>query len=273
LVAYLLCVFLVGQCDQGTGTCQCFNTNGDEYAGSNGYGGSGDRGDCGHPVTAPITTCPGDPPCSDRGVCDPVTLRCTCEEGFTGGDCSLRTCKKGLAWFGYPSSNNVAHDVEIECSNMGICHRTIGECTCNEGFFGGACEFMGCVGEDPTKSCGGHGACLSMRELGLLHTDAGGLSSPVAYGSDPNGAGTWDADKIFGCGCDAGFSGYDCSQRACVVGADPEDSTLQTCSRRGICDQTTGKCKCFPGWGSSDGSGSLGPNNDCGHRLKLRGYP
>ena len=74
--------------------CKCFDTNGDVYAGSDGYGGSGDRGDCGHALSAPITTCPGDSPCSDRGVCDPNTLRCTCEEGFTGGDCSQRTCKK-----------------------------------------------------------------------------------------------------------------------------------------------------------------------------------
>ena len=75
---------------------------------------------------------------------------------------------------------------------MGICHRTVGECTCNDGFFGGACEFMGCVGEDPEKSCSGHGTCLSMKELGLLHEDADGLSLPITYGSDPNGAGTWD---------------------------------------------------------------------------------
>lgn len=84
-----------GICDQGTGTCRCFDTNGDSYAGSDGYGNAGDRGDCGHAVTSPITTCPGDPPCSDRGYCDPVTLRCACEDGFSGGDCSLRTCKRG----------------------------------------------------------------------------------------------------------------------------------------------------------------------------------
>ena len=92
-------------------------------------------------MTSPITTCPGEPPCSDRGVCDPVTKRCTCEDGFTGGDCSLRTCKRGLAWFAYPSASNVAHDVELECSNMGTCHQIIGECHCNDGFFGAACEY------------------------------------------------------------------------------------------------------------------------------------
>ncbi len=71
-----------GLCDQGTGTCRCFDTNGDAYAGSDGYGGPGDRGDCGHPLTdvSPITTCPGEPlQCSGHGVCDPTSLRCTCE--------------------------------------------------------------------------------------------------------------------------------------------------------------------------------------------------
>ena len=256
-----------GICDQGTGTCNCFDTNDDEYAGSDGYGNSGKRGDCGHALTALITTCPGEPPCSDRGVCDPTTFRCACEEGFTGGDCSLRTCKKGSSWFGYPSSNDVAHVELVECSNMGICHRSVGQCSCNDGFFGNACQFMG-VGQESSVLCSGHGIRLSMRELGLLHQDADGNVSPMTYGSDPNVAGTWDADRIFGCSCDEGYEGYDCSFRTC-----PEGPDLHACSNKGLCDQETGKCKCFSGWGSSGGSGSLGPNNDCGHRLQLRGYP
>ena len=158
---------------------------------------------------------------------------------------------------------------------MGKCHRSVGECTCNEGFFGAACEYMGCGEEDSEKSCSDHGTCLSMRELGLRHENSNGSSSPITYGSDPNVASTWDADRIFGCSCDDGFEGFDCSQRTCAVGVDPStsDPNIHTCSNKGVCDYDKGKCKCFAGWGSSDGSGSLGPNNDCGHRLKLRGYP
>ena len=178
------------------------------------------------------------------------------------------TCAKGLAWFGYPSANNVAHDEEVECSNMGVCYRSVGECACNDGFFGAACEYMGCVRKGSEPSCSRHGSCLSMRELGLHHENAGGSPLPIAYGSDPNGAATWDADRIFGCLCDDGFEGFDCSLRTCPAGTDS-----RTCSDRGICDHETGKCKCFAGWGSSDGSGNLGPNNDCGSRLKLRGIP
>ncbi|KAL9189485.1 hypothetical protein ACHAXT_009160 [Thalassiosira profunda] len=264
-----------GLCDQGTGTCQCFDTNDDTYAGSDGYGGPGDRGDCGHALTAPITTCPGDTPCSGRGACDPTTRRCTCADGFTGGDCSLRTCETGLAWFGYPSSDDAAHDEEVECSAMGTCTRTTGECRCNEGFFGAACEFWGCAGNDSENLCSGHGTCLSMRELALRHEDTDGSPLPITFGSDPNSAATWDADRVHGCLCDEGFSSFDCSRRTCPVGVDPStsDPDLHVCSNKGTCDYETGRCKCFAGWGSSDGSGSLGPNNDCGHRLKLRGYP
>ena len=153
-----------GLCDQKTGTCNCFSSGGgddcvekglcvfltNQSTGSDGYGGSGERGDCGHPIV-PITNCPsseqhGD--CSGHGWCDNTTKRCTCEEGYTAGDCSLRTCRKGLSWFDYPRADNMAHLEEVECSNAGSCSRSLGECTCQPGFFGAACEFFGCVHAD-----------------------------------------------------------------------------------------------------------------------------
>ena len=120
-------------------------------SGSDGYGGQGERGDCGHAIV-PITTCPSSSEqhgvCSGHGWCGDATKRCTCEEGYTGGDCSLRTCKKGLSWFDYPSADNMAHLDKVECSNAGSCSRSLGECTCQPGFFGAACEFFGCVNEN-----------------------------------------------------------------------------------------------------------------------------
>ena len=166
--------------------------------------------------------------------------------------------------------------MEVECSNMGVCHRTLGECVCNRGFFGAACDYMGCGAKgSEASSCSGHGTCLSMRALGLRHEDANGSPSPIMYGSIPNGAATWDADRIFGCSCDDNFEGLDGALRTCPVGVDPDsgDSALHTCSNHGLCDHTKGECKCFAGWGSSNGSGIVGPNNDCGARSKLRGYP
>ena len=36
------------------------------------------------------------------------------------------------------------------------------------------------------------------------------------------------------------------------------------CSDRGICDETTGVCKCFQGYSTSDGNGGEGRRGDCG---------
>lgn len=41
------------------------------------------------------------------------------------------------------------------------------------------------------------------------------------------------------------------------------------CSNRGICDETTGECKCFTQYGSSDGYGVRGTRPDCGAILPI----
>ena len=59
-----------------------------------------------------------------------------------------------------------------------------------------------------------------MSQLALVATVNGDLAG-FSYGSDPNNPMTWDADRVFGCLCDAGFGGYDCSLRLCPTGDDP----------------------------------------------------
>lgn len=48
-----------------------------------------------------------------------------------------------------------------------------------------------------------------------------GEASPVTYGADPNNGHTWESNSIFGCLCDEGYTGYDCSRRVCDQGDDP----------------------------------------------------
>eukprot|EP01031_Cornospumella_fuschlensis_P031978 gene31978-38666_t len=158
-----------GVCDYNTGICSCYNTNGDVYGSSDGYGGPGNRGDCGYIVSAStknVSTCPGLPPCSGHGVCDPESFRCYCQSPFTGGDCSLSTCPSGRSWFSYPTADEEAHMAYTVCSDMGTCDQLTGKCVCREGFYGSACEYMTC----PTHreaTCGHHGRCMSMYELAL----------------------------------------------------------------------------------------------------------
>jgi hypothetical protein len=74
------------------GLCTCFDSNGDEYGSSDGYGRAGSRGDCGYaylyehnyaavlrvyvcrwvvkPTLSIVSTCPGSTPCSGHGFCN-----------------------------------------------------------------------------------------------------------------------------------------------------------------------------------------------------------
>ena len=91
---------------------------------------------------------------------------------------------------------------------MGNCNRSTGKCFCRDGFEGHSCERMACI-----KSCNNHGTCYSMREAAAIQDNLN-LFYATTYTK-------WDADKIFGCVCDYGWTGYDCSLRTCPSGDDP----------------------------------------------------
>lgn len=224
-----------GLCDKTSGFCVC-NIN---YDTSNGYDQPGIRGDCGY-ATATIQVCPGAIACSGHGVCtNNPTYKCDCADGWTGSDCSERVCPKDVAWFGLPTDGNQSHLFEsVECSNMGICDRASGVCTCDEGFTGAACQELTCPG-GPTLPCSGHGQCLDMTSLADLATVNGELAG-FTYGRTPNKPETWDGQKIFGCHCDEQFTGYDCSERICPSGDDPR-TTEQLDEKQTIsCTDTDG---------------------------------
>jgi len=210
-----------GFCNTDTGICSCYDTNGDAYMSSDGYGNAGIRGDCGYFRAESVSSCPGYLQCSGHGVCDSEggTFRCSCSEGWSGGDCSERECPKGLSWSSYPSEDNKGHDKYSVCSDMGICDRESGTCKCQAAFYGQACEYMACGGglEAP---CHGHGRCMSMNELAIWD-DFNGDATDFTYGTDPNNPHTWDGHRVFGCKCDEGYTGYDCSLRECPRGDDP----------------------------------------------------
>lgn len=217
-----------GMCDLSSGICAC--TTG--FTGSNGAGAVGTRGDCGFGTATGCPTVNG-AVCNSQGVCDNTggapTFRCTCSAGFTGFDCSLRTCPQGVAWFDGATASDTAHAM-APCSNRGTCDTRTGTCMCGSLFTGSACDVLKCPGT--STPCNGHGTCKTMQQLALASATNGDLLG-VTYGATLNVPATWDANKIQGCDCTknyylgpyAGalgdFRDYDCSARFCPLGADP----------------------------------------------------
>ncbi|KAJ8614227.1 hypothetical protein CTAYLR_001148 [Chrysophaeum taylorii] len=148
--------------------------------------------------------------CSNHGWCDNHDRRCECFIGFAGADCSLRTCPRGPAWADHPDNilaDDEAHN-SAECSRRGLCDAATGECLCDDGFEGAACERKSC-----SKACSGNGKCLSMEYFATLKDP--GEGTVYAYEN------VWDAAAMYGCACDDGFEGHDCSSRKCPTGDDP----------------------------------------------------
>ncbi|KAE9046692.1 hypothetical protein PR001_g4462 [Phytophthora rubi] len=207
-----------GYCDEITiGRCICHTG----YTNSDGNGQIGtldfNRGDCGAPSRIPVG-CPGDLACSGHGTCSKSpTYRCACAKGWSGGDCSERVCPFGYSWFGYPSDDNVAHQLRSECSDAGGCDRSNGQCKCQAPYTGSACELMACGGTD--IECNGNGQCLTLSDLAPI-TRINGVTRSFTYGEDPNDVATWDAHRIRTCLCDPFYFGYDCSLKECPRGDD-----------------------------------------------------
>ncbi|KAL4137721.1 hypothetical protein PRIC2_001235 [Phytophthora ramorum] len=147
--------------------------------------------------------------CSGHGTCTTKGngYVCSCYKGFTGGDCSRRTCPTGLAWNDPAIATDQAHQIAV-CSNRGSCDHDTGVCTCDYGFSGLACNRMSCPND-----CGRHGECRSMR-LNAQQKDKG-LPPAVVYQS------IWDSEMVHGCVCEEGYGGGDCSDRLCPTGDDP----------------------------------------------------
>jgi hypothetical protein len=138
--------------------------------------------------------------CNQHGSCDLVDRECRCYSGYEGADCSRRVCPKGKSWADVAVGTDDAHNMAT-CSDMGLCDYITGTCECFDGFEGDACQRSVCK-----DNCNHHGQCVSMNRLARFYD--------VSYNN-------WDAAKIYGCKCDAGYSGYDCSLKVCPKGDDP----------------------------------------------------
>ena len=181
-------------------------------------------------ASSEYTPCPNS--CSGNGKCTTHGV-CSCFTGFTAADCSQRTCPQGPAWSDSATADDSAHNL-AECSNRGKCDRVTGQCGCETMFEGSACERLKCPND-----CSGRGRCLSasalarMQDPGVLRKASGCTSTEICDDVDCANRDysacsavhvyetPWDADQFFGCLCDPGYAGYDCSIRTCARGDDP----------------------------------------------------
>ena len=95
----------------------------------------------------------------------------------------------------------------------------------SEGWEGAACERKSC-------SCSGRGKCASLSYYASLKDP--GLGTVYAYDAP------WDALMMFGCACDSGFGGYDCSLRHCPAGDDPMTTGQVTEKQALVCTASSG---------------------------------
>lgn len=167
---------------------------------------------------------------------------CDCADGWEGPDCSIKVCPFAPAWAAHARLTDDVHNQSAECSGVGTCDRSKGECVCSGGFEGAACEKMKCGGSS-TSICGKAGRCISLRQAALGYDGFRLVHTPSIYEE-------WDADRIQGCLCDEGFTGVSCGKRLCPSGDDPSTPGVAevqeiTC----VCSSVNkeGKGDCAPG--------------------------
>lgn len=167
---------------------------------------------------------------------------------WTGADCSLKTCSRGVSWTQAHNTDKCNHADFAECSDQGTCDRSSGQCTCFAGYTGAACQRSECP-----NGCSNHGICQSNIAFSV---DASIPDASSAYGQDKKYVGAWDSGVHYGCKCSVGYRGPDCSQKECPSGADPlgyrGNESGEDCSGRGLCDFSSGSCQCFSGFTGPD---------------------
>jgi len=172
--------------------------------------------------------------CSGHGTCNALD-QCTCylessELGsaamWTGADCSEMTCPRGTSWI--EATGTAGHVMDVECSDAGTCDRATGECSCFDGYEGSACQRTACPND-----CSGHGMCRSNVDFATDFSEAvtEEQESPEDYYNyfRVTYATAWDSELHYGCKCDVGFRGPDCSLVECPTSEDPMDQ--ETCTK------------------------------------------
>ena len=175
---------------------------------------------------------------ADSGLYLYFDLQASPISGVSAGDSYYLNVTANSGLMIVSGDSNTAHQF-LECAGRGTCDRASGNCGCVAGYTGDSCQRTSCPND-----CTGNGVCQSQAYFVSDVATASGDPSYVYTG--------FDAASAYGCKCDIGFRGADCSQRECPSGSDPMKSQGgldgMDCSGRGLCDYSKGMCKCFKGF-------------------------
>eukprot|EP00736_Rhodelphis_marinus_P003096 Rmarinus@m.6909 len=223
-------------CVGGTGECVC----------TAGFTGE----DCSDLDESASHRCPFD--CSGVGTCLKPSYACECPETHFGVGCENRHCP------GYEDDCNVSAKCSTYCTQNGVCDHDYGNCLCEDGVCGTACEIVLCGLDESGSMCSGRGSCDY--STGICECIDGYLGSMCEFIDCPtNDEGfvcslNGSCDYTQGlCECSNGYFGENCIYLDC-----PSDEDGNICSSNGSlfvgtsgvegCDGLTGECHCFSGY-------------------------
>jgi hypothetical protein len=221
-----------GQCDYDSGQCKCVPG----FESSDGLGGRGHRGDCGHRYesnvrfvhhealyntsadsipkvytadftpegTVGFTNCPVVPDvgiCSNHGRCEPGvstnTNSCKCDPGWTGILCNRKTCPSSSMWVGKVGA---AHVKKAQCAGIGTCNEATGMCEkCGGGYgaiYGDSCQFLSCPSGGAANE-----PCSDKGYCRPMRELAGLAWTEQKQLASYTYTTPWDANRIHGCAC------------------------------------------------------------------------